>query len=146
MQTPSIKLLKAQRSSEYRERSLIERGVCLMLAGRPDSALIDFARAIEQDKAGVKQETLHARYCMASCFETMRRIDKAIEQWEIICKKTICIPHVAAKLENIKTCGQTMRSKIILRVRPATLPRCVKDRAKRAVSAVRQLDAAKWGC
>lgn len=138
---------KAQRSSEYRERSLIERGVCLMAAGRPDSALIDLERAIEQDKAGVKPETLYARYCMAACYETMHRIDNAIAQWEIICKKNHAFRDVAAKLEKYKdvrtndalkdylTCGNDDFSALCARI------------AQNAMSfAVQRSDTTKWGC
>lgn len=138
---------KAQRSSEYRERSLIERGVCLMLAGRPDSALIDFARAIEQDKAGVKQETLHARYCMASCFETMRRIDKAIEQWEIICKKNHAFRDVTAKLEKYKDVRTNDALKDYLTCPSGDFTALCEKIAQNALSfTVRRSDAVKWGC
>ena len=138
---------KAQRSAEYRERSLIERGICLMLAGRPDSALIDLGRAVELDKAGVKQETLHARYCMAACFEAMRQIDNAIAQWEIIYKKNHAFRDVAAKLAKYKdvqtndalkdylTCGNEDFTAMCAKLAQNALP-----------FAVQRSDATKWGC
>ena len=138
---------KAQRDAEYRQKALIERGLCLMLACRPDSAIIDLGRAVELDKAGVKQETLHARYCMAACFEAMRQIDNAIAQWEIIYKKNHACRDVAAKLAKYKdvqtndalkdylTCGNEDFTAL-----------CAKLAQSALTLTLQRSDAAKWGC
>ena len=138
---------KAQRDAEYRQKALIERGLCLMLACRPDSAIIDLGRAVELDKAGVKQETLHARYCMAACFEAMRQIDNAIAQWEIIYKKNHAFRDVAAKLAKYKdvqtndalkdylTCGNEDFTAL-----------CAKLAQSALTLTLQRSDAAKWGC
>ena len=138
---------KAQRDAEYRQKALIERGLCLMRACRPDSAIIDLGRAVELDKAGVKQETLHARYCMAACFEAMRQIDNAIAQWEIIYKKNHAFRDVAAKLAKYKdvqtndalkdylTCGNEDFTAL-----------CAKLAQSALTLTLQRSDAAKWGC
>ena len=138
---------KAQRSAEYRERSLIERGISLMLAGRPDSALIDLSRAVELDKAGIKQETLHARYCMAACFEVLRQIDNAIAQWEIIYKKNHAFRDVAAKLAKYKDIQTNDALKDYLTCGNEDFTAMCAKLTQNALSfAVQRSDAAKWGC
>ncbi|ERF61036.1 restriction endonuclease [Treponema socranskii subsp. socranskii VPI DR56BR1116 = ATCC 35536] len=138
---------KAQRSTEYRERSLIERGISLMLAGRPDSALIDLSRAVELDKAGIKQETLHARYCMAACFEVLRQIDNAIAQWEIIYKKNHAFRDVAAKLAKYKDIQTNDALKDYLTCGNEDFTAMCAKLTQNALSfAVQRSDAAKWGC
>ena len=138
---------KAQRSAEYRERSLIERGISLMLAGRPDSALIDLSRAVELDKAGIKQETLHARYCMAACFEVLRQIDNAIAQWEIIYKKNHAFRDVAAKLAKYKELHTHDALKDYLTCGNEDFTAMCAKLTQNALSfAVQRSDAAKWGC
>ena len=60
---------KAQRDPETKQKSIIEHGACYMIANRLDNAAIDFQRAIELDKSNTKQETLLARYFLATCCE-----------------------------------------------------------------------------
>lgn len=93
---------KSQRDNEFKQKSLIEHGTCYMLAGRPDNGIGDLTRAIEQDKTGDKQETLYARYFLAACYEQVHKIEKAIEQWNIISKKNKNFRDVASKLEEYK--------------------------------------------
>lgn len=138
---------KAQRSAEYRARSLIERGLCLMLAGRPDSALIDLQRAIELDKTGVKQETLNARYCLAACFEALRQIDNAIAQWEIIYKKNHAFRDVAAKLAKYKDVQTNDALKDYLTcANDDFTAMCAKFTQNALAFAVQRADVTKWGC
>ena len=138
---------KAQRSAAYRDRALIERGLCLMLAGRPDSALIDLERAVELDKTGVKQETLHARYCMAACFEALRQIDNAIAQWEIIYKKNHAFRDVAAKLSKYRDLQTNDALKDYLTCGNDDFTAMCAKLTQNALSfAVRRSDATKWGC
>ena len=138
---------KAQRDAEYRQKALIERGLCLMLACRPDSAIIDLGRAVELDKAGVKQETLHARYCMAACFEAMRQIDNAIAQWEIIYKKNHAFRDVAAKLAKYKDVQTNDALKDYLTCGNEDFTALCAKLAQSALSlTLQRSDAAKWGC
>ena len=93
---------KAQRDSEYKQKSLIERATCFMMANRIDNALIDLQRAIELDKSGTNSDTMYARYFLAACYEKTRKIQKAIENWEIIYKNNKNFRDVAAKLSEYK--------------------------------------------
>lgn len=93
---------KAQRDPEFKQKALIERSTCFMMANRFDNAQIDLQRAIDIDKENIKQETLHARYFLATCYEKSRKIEKAIEQWESIYKKNHNFRDVASKLSEYK--------------------------------------------
>lgn len=93
---------KAQRDSEFKQKALIERSTCYMMANRLDNAQIDLQRAIELDKDGTKNDTLYARYFLAACYEKSRKIDKAIEQWEKIFKVNRSFRDVSAKLSEYK--------------------------------------------
>lgn len=93
---------KAQRDPEYKQKALIERGSCYMIANRADNAQIDFQRAIELDKENNKSDTLYARYFLASCYEKNRKIEKAIEQWQIIYAKNHNFRDVSSKLSEYK--------------------------------------------
>lgn len=93
---------KAQRDNEFKQKALVERATCYIMANRLDNAEIDLQRAIELDKDGTKNDTLYARYFLASCFEKTRKIDKAIEQWEIIYSKNHAFRDVNAKLSEYK--------------------------------------------
>ena len=93
---------KAQRDSEFKQKALIERSTCYMMANRLDNAVIDLQRAIELDKDGTKNDTLYARYFLAACHEKSRKIEKAIEQWELIYKVNRAFRDVSSKLSEYK--------------------------------------------
>lgn len=93
---------KAQRDNEYKQKALIERATCYMMANRLDNAQIDLQRAIELDKTDSKNDTLYARYFLAACYEKNRKIDKAIEQWEAIFNVNRSFRDVGAKLSEYK--------------------------------------------
>lgn len=93
---------KAQRAQEVKLKSIIEHGSCYMLVNRYDNAALDFLRAIDLDKENVNSETLFARYFLAACYEKLRKLDKAIEQWGIIYKVNKSFRDVGAKLSEYK--------------------------------------------
>lgn len=93
---------KAQRDIEFKQKALIERALCYMIANRYDNVEIDLQRAIEFDKDDSKSDTLYARYFLAACYEKNRKIDKAIVQWEQIAKKKKNFRDVMQKLEEYK--------------------------------------------
>ncbi len=95
-------LEKAQRDPDFRQKALIEKGSCLMLAGQTDQAIADYEHAISCSKNESSQETLYARYFLATCYEKSRKIEKAIEQWEIIFRKNKNFRDVASKLNEYK--------------------------------------------
>ncbi len=93
---------KALRDPEFRQRALIERGSCYMLAGAVDNALSEFMTAVKASKDEKSQETLYARYFLAACYEKTRKIDKAIEQWQIIYQQNHSFRDVSAKLSEYR--------------------------------------------
>ena len=93
---------KAQRDNEFKQKALIERATCYMMANRLDNAQIDLQRAIELDKDGTSNDTLYARYFLAACYEKLRKIEKSIEQWEIIYNKNRSFRDVSNKLQEYK--------------------------------------------
>lgn len=97
---------KAVRDPEFRQRSLIERGSCYMMANSMDNAMNEFIKAINASKNESSSETLYARYFLASCYEKARKIDKAIEQWENIYKHNRSFRDVPAKLSEYKDLQQ----------------------------------------
>ncbi|MBQ8680120.1 MAG: tetratricopeptide repeat protein [Treponema sp.] len=93
---------KACRDPEYKQRAMLERGSCYMMAGAIDNAQLEFEKAIKASKDEKSQETLYARYFLASCFEKNRKIDKAIEQWQLITKVNHSFRDVPTKLSEYK--------------------------------------------
>lgn len=138
---------KAQRDPEVKQKSIIEHGSCYMIANRYDNASLDFQRAIDLDKTNSKQETLFARYFLATCYEKSRKIDKAIEQWEQIHAKNKNFRDVASKLAEYKDLQSNDYLKDYLT--------CGNDEfimiCKNAIAKVMQLEILsteqkKWGC
>lgn len=137
---------KAQRDAEYKQKALIEHGTCYMLGGRPDNGIGDLTRAIEVDKAGDRQETLYARYFLAACYEQVRKIEKAIEQWTIISKKNKSFRDVAAKLEEYRDLATNDALKDYLTASPDEFQEICKAAAGALNMAAQSVTANKSGC
>ena len=93
---------KAERDHDIRQKALIEKGSCYMMAEQFESAEPEYLRAIQYAKDDSAQETLYARYFLASCYENTHRIEKAIEQWEKIRTKNPRFLDVNSKLNEYK--------------------------------------------
>lgn len=137
---------KAQRDSEFKQKALIERSTCYMMANRLDNAQIDLQRAIDLDKAGTSNDTLYARYFLAACYEKNRKIDKAIEQWESILKVNRSFRDVGAKLSEYKALEANDNLKDYLTSSDAEFIEICKNTTKKALgfNAV-QADLKKFG-
>lgn len=137
---------KAQRDSEFKQKALIERSTCYMMANRLDNAQIDLQRAIDLDKAGTSNDTLYARYFLAACYEKNRKIDKAIEQWESILKVNRSFRDVGAKLSEYKALEANDNLKDYLTSSDAEFIEICKNTTKKALgfNAV-QADSKKFG-
>lgn len=137
---------KAQRDSEFKQKALIERSTCYMMANRLDNAQIDLQRAIDLDKAGTSNDTLYARYFLAACYEKNRKIDKAIEQWESILKVNRSFRDVGAKLSEYKALEANDNLKDYLTSSDAEFTEICKNTTKKALgfNAV-QADSKKFG-
>ena len=69
---------------------------------------IELDKYFDLDKENINPETLYARYFLASCYEKIRMIDKAIEQWTIIYKRNKTFRDVSAKLSKLNVPEKTV--------------------------------------
>jgi len=89
----------ASRDQRFRIRALVERGTVYMGLSNLSSAVAELERAVKLSTADGSNETLHARYFLALCYERQRRLDLAIDQWERIYTKKPTFKDVAVKLD-----------------------------------------------
>ncbi len=88
---------KSSRAQEFKAKSLVERGGCLISMNSFERAISELERAIKISEAG-SNEDLYARYFLAHCHEKMRHIERAVEHWEYIYTKKRNFRDVAEKL------------------------------------------------
>ena len=89
----------AQKDPDYKLKALIERGSCFLALKTYDKAQAELERAIKVGERGdAAGEILHARYFLSLCYEKIRNIDRAIEQWEAIYTAKPNFRDVAEKL------------------------------------------------
>jgi len=93
-----LTLEKAQRNPELKVKALVERGGCYMSMGSLDKAVMELERAVKLAKEESSPEALYGRYFLAMCFEKMRNLDQAIDQWEKIYSRKPGFRDVAEKL------------------------------------------------
>ena len=138
---------KAQRDPEVKQKAIIEHGSCYMMANRYDNAIVDFQRAIDLDKDEFHQETLYARYFLATCYEKCRKIEKAIEQWELIYKKNKAFRDVSSKLSEYKDLQQNDYLKDYLTCSNEEFNMICKNTAEKGLKMqCITCDTKKWGC
>lgn len=138
---------KACRDPEFKQRALLERGSCYMMAGATDNAQLEFEKAIKAGRDERAQETLYARYFLASCFEKNRKIDKAIEQWQAISKVSRSFRDVQSKLSEYKDLQSNDSLKEFLTSSNADFVEICKKAALVGFSMVAQTaEEQKWGC
>jgi tetratricopeptide (TPR) repeat protein len=89
---------RAQKDPEFKIKSLVERGTCYMSQSNYDSAIAELERSIKLIKDESANDSLYARYFLAGCYEQLRDIDKAVEQWEKVYSKKPNFRDVAEKL------------------------------------------------
>jgi tetratricopeptide (TPR) repeat protein len=137
---------KALRDPEYKQKSLLERGSCYMMANSMDNAINEFDKAVRASKNDSSQETLYARYFLAACYEKGRNIDKAIEQWQIIYKHNHSFRDVGAKLSEYKDVQTNDSLKEYLTCSSAAFPELCKKAALEGMGMLAQkIDTMKWG-
>lgn len=137
---------KALRDPEFKQRALIERGSCYMMAGAVDNALSEFISAVKSAKDENSQETLYARYFLAACYEKTRKIEKAIEQWQIIYKHNRNFRDVSAKLSEYKDLESNDSLKEYMTCSNAEFAEICKKAAMTGFSMDSQkLEEKKWG-
>lgn len=138
---------KACRDPEFKQRALLERGSCYMMAGAEDNAQLEFEKAVKASRDDKSQETLFARYFLASCYEKTRKIDKAIEQWQIISKVQRNFRDVPAKLSEYKDLQSNDSLKEFLTSSNAEFIEICKKAAMTGFNLSAQTaEETKWGC
>lgn len=138
---------KALRDPEFKQRALLERGSCYMMANAVDNAMLEFDRAIKASKDGKSQETLYARYFLASCYEKNRKIEKAIEQWQIIYQQNHSFRDVSSKLSEYRDLQTNDALKEFLTCSQDEFVEICKKAALAAFSLKAQkVESKKWGC
>lgn len=138
---------KAQRDPEIKQKAIIEHGTCYMAGGRFDNAAVDFQRAIDLDKENLASETIYARYFLATCYENLRKIDKAIEQWEIIYKRNKGFRDVSAKLSEYKDLQANDYLKDYLTCSNEEFLMICKNASEKGMKLqVLSCEPQKWGC
>ncbi len=93
-----LNLEKSMRNPALKVKALVERGGCYMSQNALDKAVPELERAIKLIKDEAAPESLYGRYFLAMCYEKMRNLDMAIEQWEKIYAKKVGFRDVAEKL------------------------------------------------
>ena len=112
-----------------------------------DNAINCFERAISSVKDSEKQETLYARYFLASCYEKTRKIEKAIEQWELIYAKNHSFRDVAAKLSEYKDLQANDSLKEYLTSSEENFVQICKNACIAGIKLEpQQITMQKWGC
>ena len=138
---------KACRDPDYKQRALLERGSCYMLAGAVDNAQLEFEKAVKAAKDEKAQETLFSRYFLASCFEKNRKIDKAIEQWQLIMKVNKNFRDVPSKLSEYKDLQSNDSLKEFLTCSNNEFVEICKKAALAGFNlAAQTAEETKWGC
>ncbi len=138
---------KAQRDPELRQRTLIERGSCYMAVDQTENAIAEFEHAVKSAKNEASQETLFARYFLASCYEKTHKIEKAIEQWEAIAKRNKNFRDVSSKLNEYKDVQTNDSLKEYLTASPQQFLELAKKVAKGGYNLVCQkVESTNFGC
>jgi len=89
---------RAQKDADMKVKAIIERGTCYMSMNNFERAISELERAIKLSTNDASQEILFGRYFLAHCYEKLRDIDKAVDQWEKIYLKKPAFKDVAEKL------------------------------------------------
>ncbi len=137
---------KSMRDPEFKQRSLLERGSCYMMANQIENAMIEFERAVKASKDEKSQESLYAHYFLAACYEKNRDIDKAIEQWSIVYKHNHSFRDVGAKLQEYKDLQANDSLKEYLTCTQDEFVEICKKAALEGLSmSAQKIEIKKWG-
>lgn len=93
---------KSSREPRLKTKSLLERGVCYLALNESGRAVAELERALTTSAGDSTQETLHARYYLAACYERTRRIEDAVDEWERIYQVNRNFRDVAEKLSRFQ--------------------------------------------
>lgn len=136
---------KSSRNPEFRVKSLVERGGCLISLGHMDRAISDLSRAakLAEDDSN---EGLYARYFLAHAYETTRRIEQAFEEWEFIHSRKPNFKDVAEKMEQYRDLKTDDRVKDYLTVGPEEFDQLCRRATEALGLSVRDVRQITGGC
>jgi len=138
---------KAIRDPDLKQKSLIERGCCYLEANSTEKAILEFDRAIKASSDDSSNDTLHARYFLASCYEKNRDIDQAITQWEQIFNKKRSFRDVGEKLSQYQELRSNDHMKEYLTAGKEDFFTICKAITNNGLElAVREIRETKYGC
>ncbi len=138
---------KSLKDQEIRQRALIESGSCYMLANQIDKAIVEYDHAVKCTKNEASQETLFARYFLATCYEKMHKIEEAITQWEAISRVNSSFRDVPAKLNQYKDVQTNDCMKEYLTANPQRFAELAKIAAKTGYNIITQkIENTRNGC
>lgn len=138
---------KAARNADLRQKCFMERGLCYMDANSLEKAAFEFDRALKLTIKSANPDTLRLRYISASCFEKMRDLDRAIEQWEAIQAVSPNFKDVMIKLGQYRDLRSNDRMKEYLTVSAETFLKLCKSITEQAFElSVQSQKEIKQGC
>ncbi|MDR0513199.1 MAG: tetratricopeptide repeat protein [Treponema sp.] len=91
-------LEKAANDWDNKLRALVEIGTSYMSLKMFDKAIAELERAVNVITEENDNESLHARYFLAMCYEREKEFPKAVAQWEIIYERKKNFKDVGEKL------------------------------------------------
>lgn len=97
---------KSAKAPDYRVKSLIERGASYMEMNNVERAVPELERAIGQIKDPSAGDALWAHYFLATCYERLRKIERAIDEWEAVYRQKPGFQDVAEKLSQYQELRQ----------------------------------------
>lgn len=97
---------RSQKDADLKVKSIVERGTCFMSMNNFEKAILELSRAVNLSKEEASTEALYARYFLAHCYESSRKIEQAIEHWEKIYAKKPSFKDVGEKLSQYQELRQ----------------------------------------
>ncbi len=138
---------KSLRDPDYKQKALVERGCCYLEANSVEKAILEFDRAIKASSDESSNDTLFARYFLASCYEKNRQIEQAISQWEKIFARKKSFKDVGEKLSQYQELRSNDRMKEYLTAnRDEFFAICKAIVGTGLELAVRDIKETKFGC
>jgi tetratricopeptide (TPR) repeat protein len=96
----------AAKAPALRTKSLIERGTSYMEMNNLERAVSELERALTASKSTEPADLLWAHFFLATCYERLRQIERAIEHWEAVYREKPGFQDVAEKLSQYQDLRQ----------------------------------------
>ncbi len=137
---------KAQRDPDMKIKALVERGSCYMSMNNFDKAITELERGVKLSQDDGSTESLYGRYFLALCYEKLRDIDMAVDQWEKIYAKKPQFRDVAEKLSQYQDLRTNDHMKDYLTASPQEFHEICRAVCSKMSLRVRDLNEVPNGC